>query len=74
MLATGGKDLMADPQRSRRKMRRFPFLCAVQYVGSIGAGEGIIEDVSLEGMRVTGNYAVQADTFLAPVRVHARPR
>ena len=48
----------------RRKMRRFPLLCAVQYVGSTGAGEGVIEDVSLEGLRVTGNYAVQADTFL----------
>src|SRR5687768_15058921 len=55
---------MADKHHLRRKLRRFPLLCAVQYVGSTGAGEGVIEDVSLEGLRVTGNYVVQADTFL----------
>jgi hypothetical protein len=50
---------------SRRRMQRFPVSCTVQYATTSGAGEGRAVNVSLEGLRVRGNYAVEADTLLA---------
>ena len=50
---------------SRRRMQRFPVSCTVQYATTSGTGQGQAVNVSLEGLRVRGNYAVEADTLLA---------
>jgi DNA-binding NarL/FixJ family response regulator len=49
----------------RRHMRRFPVTCAVHYFTFQGAGQGTVVNVSLEGLRMRGNFAVQADMLIS---------
>lgn len=49
----------------RRRMRRFPLMCPVGYTSLEGTGQGTVVDISLDGIRINGKFAVKPGMSLS---------